>query len=158
MLEGGANGITLWDIKIFSLLYADDLVLISESEEDLKLQMRILGSYSDKFELEINPKKTKVMIFNDKSKTLGNTIFGLIGNHEIKTTNHYKYLGVTVNNKESFTEHVSNIADKAQKCLYALLVRNRELKGFRPNLLLYLFDHTNSPALSNRCEIWGNQD
>ena len=70
LLEGGANGITLWDIKIFSLLYADDLVLIAESEEDLKLQMRILGSYADDFEMEINPKKTKVMIFNDKSKTL----------------------------------------------------------------------------------------
>ena len=41
LLEGGANGITLWDIKIFSL-YADDLVLIAESEEDLKLQMRTL--------------------------------------------------------------------------------------------------------------------
>ena len=66
LLEGGANGITLWDIKIFSLLYADDLVLIAESEEDLKLQMRILGSCSDDFEMEINPKKTKVMIFNDK--------------------------------------------------------------------------------------------
>ena len=58
LLEGGANGITLWDIKIFSLLYADDLVLIAESEEDLKLQMRIPGSYSDDFEMEINPKKT----------------------------------------------------------------------------------------------------
>ena len=68
LLEGGANGITLWDIKIFSLLYADDLVLIAESEEDLKLLMRILGSYSDEFEMEINPKKTKVMIFNVKIK------------------------------------------------------------------------------------------
>ena len=67
-LEIDANGITLWDIKIFSLLYADDLALIAESEEDLKLQMRILGSYSDEFEMEINPKKTKVMIFNVKSK------------------------------------------------------------------------------------------
>ena len=68
MLEGGANGITLWDIKILSLLYADDLVLIAESEEDLKLQMRILDPYSDEFEIEINQKKTKVMIFNVKSK------------------------------------------------------------------------------------------
>ena len=99
------------------MLYADDLVLIAASEEDLKLQMRILGSYSDDFEMEINPKKTKVMIFNDKSKTPGNTVFGLIGNHEIKTSNHYKYLVVTINNKGSFTEHVSNIVDKAPKCL-----------------------------------------
>ena len=99
LLEGGVNGITLWDIKIFSLLYADDLVLVAESEEDLKLQMRILGSYSDKFEMEINAKKTKVMIFNVKSKTSENAIFGLIGNHVNKTTNHYKYLDVTINNK-----------------------------------------------------------
>ena len=141
MLEGGANGITLWDIKIFSLLYADDLVLIAESEEDLKLQMRILGSYSDDFEMEINPKKTKVMIFNDKSKTPENTVFGLTGNHEIKTTNHYKYLGVTINNKGSFTytEHVSNIVDKAQKCLYALLAKDRKWKGFKPKLLFVSF-------------------
>ena len=158
MLEGGANGITLWDIKIFSLLYADDLVLIAESEEDLKLQMRILGSYSDDFEMEINQKKTKVMIFNDKSKTPENTVFGLIGNHEIKTTNHYKYLGVTINNKGSFTEHVSNIVDKAQKCLYALLAKNRKWKGFKPKFILYLFYHTILPILSYGCEIWGNQD
>ena len=41
-----ASGIDLWDIKICSLLYADDLILISNSEEDLKAQMRILGNYA----------------------------------------------------------------------------------------------------------------
>ena len=122
--------------KIFSFLYADDLVLIAESREDLKLQ--ILGSYSDEFEMEINPKKTNVMVFNVKSKTPENTVFGLIGNYEIKIANHYKYLGVTINNKGSFTEHVSNIVDKAQKCPYALLAKNREWKGFKPKPLLYL--------------------
>ena len=132
--------------------------MIAESEEDLKLQMRIPGSYSDNFEMEINPKKTKVMIFNDKSKMPENTVFGLIGNHEIKTTNHYKYLGVTINNKGSFTEHVSNIVDKARKCLYALLAKNRKWKGFKPKLLLYRFDHTILPILSYGYEIWGNQD
>ena len=48
--------------------------------------------------------------------------------------------------------------DKAQKCLYALLAKNRKWKGFKPKLLLYLFDHTISPILSYGCEIWGNQD
>ena len=33
--ENGASGIDLWDIKICSLLYADDLILISNSKEDL---------------------------------------------------------------------------------------------------------------------------
>ena len=34
--------------------------------------------------MEINPKKTKVMIFNVKSKTPENTVFGLIGNQDNK--------------------------------------------------------------------------
>ena len=41
--ENGASGIDLWDIKICSLLYADDLILILNSE-DLKSQIRILGN------------------------------------------------------------------------------------------------------------------
>ena len=63
------------------------------------------------------------MIFNVKNKNEipENTVFGLIGNHEIKTTNHYKYLGVTINNKGSFTEHVANIVDKAQKWIYVYI-------------------------------------
>ena len=88
--------------------------------------MRILGSYSDEFQMEINPKKTKVMIFNVKSKTTENTVFDLMGNYETKTTNHYKYLGVTISNKGSFTQHVSNIIDKAQKCLYAFLAKKKQ--------------------------------
>ena len=42
LFEGGIKGINLWDITVCSLLYADYLVLISEGECDLKLQMDIL--------------------------------------------------------------------------------------------------------------------
>ena len=30
--------------------------------------------------------------------------------------------------------------------------------GFKPRLLLHLFDHLISPILSYGCEIWGNHD
>ena len=71
------------------------------------------------------------MISNVKSKTPENTVFGLIGNHEIKTIHHYKHLGITTNNKGSFTEHVSNIVDKAQKCLYPILAKKTTTKKNR---------------------------
>ena len=58
----GTSGIDLWDIKIYSLLYADDLILISNNEEDVKAQMRILGNYALEYKMEINSKKTKVMV------------------------------------------------------------------------------------------------
>ena len=50
------------------MLYADDLVLLAETEQDLNLQMQVLGNYTVKWNMEINSSKTKVMIFNDPRK------------------------------------------------------------------------------------------
>ena len=48
------------------------------------------------------------------------------------------------------------IVDKANKCLFSLIKKSKEWRGFEPGLLLYLFDHLISPILSYGCEIWGN--
>ena len=44
----GAEGVELWDIRLCAMLYADDLVLLAETEEDLNLQMQALGNYTVK--------------------------------------------------------------------------------------------------------------
>ena len=48
------------------------------------------------------------------------------------------------------------IVDKANKCLFSLIKKSKEWRGFEPGLLLYLFDNLISPILSYGCEIWGN--
>ena len=64
----GAEGVELYDIRLCALLYAGDLILLAESESDLKLQMQGLGNYATKWNIEIISDKTKVMIFNDPKK------------------------------------------------------------------------------------------
>ena len=51
----GAEGVELWDLRLCALLYADDLILLAENENDLKKQMQALGNYANKWNLEINP-------------------------------------------------------------------------------------------------------
>ena len=118
LFEGGSKGINLWDITICALLYADDLVLIAETEYDLKLQMDILGNYAHKYKMEINSKKTKVMIFNERNKTKSETAFSKIGTHVIMVTDQYKYLGIIISNNGSFKNHTKMILEKAEKCMY----------------------------------------
>ena len=60
------------------MLYADDLILLSESEDDLKLQIASLGNYATKWKMEINPGKSKVMIFNDPGEKKEKDIFYLL--------------------------------------------------------------------------------
>ena len=57
------------------------------------------------------------MVFNDKSWKNADNYFGCIGPNKIYTTDFYKYLGVTFDNKMSFRKHVSTITEKVNKCL-----------------------------------------
>ena len=52
-----STGITVWDIQICAMLYADDLILLAESEHDLQKQMNSLGDYANIFQMEVNQKK-----------------------------------------------------------------------------------------------------
>ena len=54
--------------KINSLLYADDLVILSRSKTGLQNCLNALSLYCDKWKLKINPKKTKIVIFQKRAK------------------------------------------------------------------------------------------
>ena len=49
------------------LFYADDLILMSRSAAGLQKQLDILHSYSEKWLLKINLKKTKTLIFQKQN-------------------------------------------------------------------------------------------
>ena len=52
------------------LVYADDLLILSENEQGLNESLQRLGKYTDKWNLKISEQKTKIMIFNKSGKTI----------------------------------------------------------------------------------------
>ena len=54
--------------------YADDLILLAESEQDLQTQINSLGTYADIFQMEVNQKKTKVLVFDKPAKLKKNVL------------------------------------------------------------------------------------
>jgi hypothetical protein len=55
--------------ELNSLLYADDMLLLSHSEEGLQKSLDILDAYCHKWQLVVNTSKTKIMIFNTRKQT-----------------------------------------------------------------------------------------
>jgi hypothetical protein len=49
---------------VFCLLYADDIVLLSESAQGLQNLLNKVKIFCDKWNLQVNINKSKVMIFN----------------------------------------------------------------------------------------------
>ena len=81
-------------VSLCIVTYADDLILIAESREDLQSQINWLGMYVDKIKMDTNEKKTNVLVFRKQSKTKDiNSKPWYIGEMLTEETKSYKYLG-----------------------------------------------------------------
>jgi hypothetical protein len=50
-------------VKLFSLLYADDIIILSETEAHMRYALAIFEKYCRHWKLKVNLQKTKVIIF-----------------------------------------------------------------------------------------------
>ena len=75
------------------LLYADDLLLLSTSESGLKSCLSKLESYCNRWQLELNIKKCKIIIFNSAGRLLCGPKFMFQGK-TVELAQSYCYLGL----------------------------------------------------------------
>ena len=94
-LEANNSGkITLENLKVQLLLFADDLVLLADSEQGLQQSMNRSDEFCNTWDMKINAQKTNVIIFNKPRNQP--TPFFKIGEDTIKHSSNYKYLGITL--------------------------------------------------------------
>jgi MinD-like ATPase involved in chromosome partitioning or flagellar assembly len=53
---------------VWSLAFADDLVIVAKSEREIKEITKSLVKYVRKKKLEVNVEKTKMMVFNKRKR------------------------------------------------------------------------------------------
>ena len=90
--------VSLNSLKINCLMYADDVILLSENAQGLQSCLDKLQSY---WGLQVNIKKTKSLVFNNTGR-LNATKFTFNG-ATIESVTKYSYLGVTFAISGSFT-------------------------------------------------------
>ena len=73
------------------LIWADDIVLMSETEEGLKGMLKAMGKYCRENQLILKTKKTKCMIFNKTGRLVRKRFY--CNNMELETVRSFKYLG-----------------------------------------------------------------
>ena len=80
IIETTDVGISVGDALIFILLYADDIVLIADNENDLQLMVTRLEAFCEQSQLKVNIPKTKWMVFEQRtSKSTINLNLSFIG-------------------------------------------------------------------------------
>ena len=105
------DGIDLGYLKLFSLLYADDILIMSETEEGLYKGLLLLEEYCDRLKLTVNCTKTKVMIFRQWGR-IRPTIRFLYKGEAREIVTKCTYLGIVFTVGGSFNVKFEKLSDR----------------------------------------------
>ena len=152
IFDSNCHPVLLNSTKLNCLMYADDLVLLSESPEGLQQCLTNLYDYCQIWGLEVNVKKTKSIIFNKTGRIVPASF--RISDDIIDNVKNYSYLGVNFSNSGSFTFAKQTLYEKGLKAYFKF---RKSFQHHKPKVktLLHVFDHTIKPVILYGSEIWG---
>ena len=135
------------------LLYADDLVIISETSEGLQNCLNSLNKYTKMWKLSVNYKKTKAMVIS-KRKTKTKSILKI--QNEIDYCEEYNYLGTTISYNGSFKQNSILLHKKALTAMFSILKCINKYHAGNIKILLELLDKMVIPIALYNGEVWGS--
>eukprot|EP00808_Paulinella_micropora_P014346 g50293.t1 len=105
--------------QLRSLLYADDVVMLAESPEELNAMIEVVRSFCDTWRIEINLAKSQVMEVHPRGVCRKAEGY-YYGSKAIEVVKQYKYLGLTLTDTLSWDAHHERALAKARKGHVAL--------------------------------------
>ncbi len=147
-------GVYVLHIRLLLLLFADDIVLFSESIKGLQEGLDLLSSYCNKWELTVNVEKSKIVIFRKGGRVAKKERWLYHGN-ELEVVSTFKYLGIIFSSSGSFSECQKVLSEQDSKALFSLY------RVFHANIHIsvaiqyQLFQSLIQPILCYGCEVWG---
>lgn len=106
------GGVRVGETRINILMYADDIVLMSENPTQLQMMINKLENYCKTWQLEVNLSKSQIMIMKEGGGPMCSNEKWTYGATRIQTVREYRYLGLiltpSLNMKKNFDEKVSS--------------------------------------------------
>ena len=150
------TGVVLSEDEILIyLLWADDLINVATNTQDAQKQLDGVAKFSAKNKAIANSIKTKFTVFgNIKNVKL------YFNGKAIEEVPSYKYLGnlfasIKTNKGDPFSENYQYLYDKAQKNIFSLFSKTKDISPLSPKLRIYLFDSLIRPVLTYGSGVWG---
>ncbi|XP_035231623.1 uncharacterized protein LOC118203460 [Stegodyphus dumicola] len=129
-----------------TLKYADDTVILSESKSpqlaltNLQFHINIVAAWCQLWRIKINTAKCKIVQFRRYRRNVTTNTDIKIENDVIPVCSSAKYLGVTLDDRLTFKEHVTNQVNKANgvfMSLYTVIGRKSKL-SLKAKRMIYL--------------------
>ena len=142
---------------IYLLLFADDVVLISDTAIGLQNQLDVLVRESSKIGLAVNIAKTKVVVFRNGG-FLAEHEKWMLGEERLEVMNEYKYLGAVFSTRLSYRTMQKDLAQRGRASMLQVIRCCSKVGCVSPDFVYKLFDAQVTPVLLYSSELWGMKD
>ena len=153
MLKEKSLGVNIASEIINCLLFADDIVLIGKTEDELQALLDVASEFASKWNLKFNASKSKVLI---TGKKLDRNKQWFLGGNVIDEVNEYKYLGVFFSRSLKFSYHIEQyLKESFNKTLhYTIRVLGEHGDFNRINFGDALWTSVIRPSITYGCAVW----
>ena len=155
--DRGIFQIPLIDQELSLLLYADDLVLFSDSVIGLQRQLNLLQEYCERWSLKVSREKSKIVVFRNGGKLRQYEKWFYEGSR-IETCTYFNYLGVNFSSVLSWTHNQNIRANKGIRALGSTRALMSKFPNLQNSVIWKVFDTMVKPILHYGAEIWGAHD
>ena len=144
------------DNTVSILLYADNIVLISDSSDGLQNMLNTLHSWSKTWMLKVNNDESKIMHFRKCSQERTQLEFPY-GDTTLDIVHMYRYLGLNLYEHMDFSESVKCLTTASSRALGAVTNKYYSTNGLDYTTYTKLYDAMVSPVMDYGCEIWAGK-
>jgi hypothetical protein len=139
---------------VHCLLYADDIALLSESEDDLQSMLDILYKWCRNWRMKVNSLKSNIVHFRPKRIPRSDYIFKYHG-QVLSYCKSYKYLGIVIDEFLDYHTTAGVLADSAGRALGGIYSKYKSNKGLGFKTYTTLYNSGVTPILDYCSGVWG---
>ena len=147
-------GVKIGEKYITCLLFADDIVIISEAADQLQLLLYTLENWCNLWKLNVNLSKSKIIHFCKPRLKQTEAKF-LYKGLEIEKVKNYKYLGIYLNENMDFSFNESCLLDSASRALGAIIGKFKSLKNIGFKTFTKSYDQSATPIVDYASDVLG---
>ena len=172
--QGSCCGPGLWNLQYNSLLklnythrtkviaFADDLVIITrgkntrEIENITNIEMSKISSWAKDNKIHFNEQKSKVMLLSRRKRRERKDLEIYLNYKLLKQVNLLKYLGIILDSKMTFREHINDMTEKCTKLIFTLSKSAKLNWGLSHEALRTIYTGGILPLLLYGAPVWIN--
>jgi hypothetical protein len=156
IINNGRHGVSLSNdiVQLLLLLFADDMILLSETVIGLQTQLNSLCRAASRLQLKVNMNKSNIVVFR-KGGYLAASERWFYNDCRMKVVNSYKYLGICFSTKLSFNYACQDLVSRAKKALLCIMSKLYRINNNSIHVFLKIFDAQVQPIVLYGAELWG---